>query len=85
VDLALFYDPVLRQLKEVIGDWQLPPLLGLQVIGSQHQVYFLYLVDYQGLMRDLGILARDLDVHDLVFRVLKIELLSVSKVRREAL
>jgi hypothetical protein len=35
-------------------------------------------------MRDLGILARDLDVHDLVFRVLKIELLSVSEVRREA-
>ena len=85
MDLALFDDPVLWQLKEVIGDWQLPPLLGLQVIGGQHQVCFLYLVDYQGLMRDLGILSRDLDVHDLVFRVLKIELLSVSEVRREAL
>ena len=36
-------------------------------------------------MWDLGILARHLDVHDLVFWVLKIELLSVSEVRREAL
>lgn len=36
-------------------------------------------------MRDLGILPRDLDVHHLVFWVLKIELLSVSEVRREAL
>ena len=83
MDLALFDDPVLWQLEEVIGDWQLSPLLSLQVIGGQHQVGFLYLVHYQGLVRDLGVLARDLDVHDLVFWVLKIELLSVSKVRRE--
>ena len=84
MDFALFDDPVLWQLEEVIGDWQLSPLLSLQVIGGQHQVGFLYLVHYQGLVRDLGIFARDLDVHDLVFWVLKIELLSVSKVRREA-
>ena len=85
MDLALFNGPVLWQLEEVIRDGQLSPLLGLQVIGGQHQVSFLYLVHYKGLVRDLGILARYLDIHDLVFWVLKIELLSVSEVRRQAL
>lgn len=69
----------------MIGDWKLPPLLGLQVIGGQHEVCFFNLVDYQGLVRYLGILSRDLDVHDLVFRALKIELLSVPEVWRETL
>ena len=53
----LFNGPVLWQLEEVIRDGQLSPLLSLQVIGGQHQVSFLYLVHYQGLVRDLGVLA----------------------------